>query len=88
MEISRKFLTGNVFKSIGGKIATRRHLLHRIDEPEAELLPQRQLALFSLMKNLAEYHGCQCISTTNSPIVMTQTSAPIFKFGNKIQQVT
>ena len=61
--------------------------IYLIDEPEAALSPQRQLALFSLIKNMAENHGCQFIIATHSPILMTLPNATIFQFGDKIQQV-
>ncbi|MDR7128192.1 putative ATPase [Algoriphagus sp. 4150] len=61
--------------------------IYLIDEPEAALSPQRQLALFSLIKNLAENHGCQFIIATHSPILMTLPNATIFQFGDKIRKV-
>jgi predicted ATPase len=61
--------------------------IYLIDEPEAALSPQRQLALFSLIKNLSENHGCQFIIATHSPILMTLPKATIFQFGEQIQKV-
>lgn len=61
--------------------------IYLIDEPEAALSPQRQLALFSLIKNLVENHGCQFIIATHSPILMTLPNATIFQFSDTIQQV-
>lgn len=61
--------------------------IYLIDEPEAALSPQRQLALFSLIKNLAENHGCQFIIATHSPILMTLPNSTIFQFGDQIQKV-
>ncbi|WP_373494380.1 AAA family ATPase [Aquiflexum sp.] len=60
--------------------------IYLIDEPEAALSPQRQLALFSLIKNLAENNGCQFIIATHSPILMTLPNATIFQFSETIQQ--
>jgi predicted ATPase len=61
--------------------------IYLIDEPEAALSPQRQLALFSLIKNLSENHGCQFIIATHSPILMTLPNATIYQFGESIQNV-
>lgn len=61
--------------------------IYLIDEPEAALSPQRQLALFSLIKNLAENNGCQFIIATHSPILMTLPNATIFQFDDTIQKV-
>jgi len=61
--------------------------IYLIDEPEAALSPQRQLALFSLIKNLSENHGCQFIIATHSPILMTLPNATIYQFGNSIQKI-
>lgn len=61
--------------------------IYLIDEPEAALSPQRQLALFSLIKNLAENHSCQFIIATHSPILMTLPNATIFQFGDQIEKV-
>lgn len=62
--------------------------IYLIDEPEAALSPQRQLALFSLIKNLAENNGCQFIIATHSPILMTLPIAKIFQFSDTIQKVS
>lgn len=61
--------------------------IYLIDEPEAALSPQRQLALFSLIKNLSENHGCQFIIATHSPILMTLPNATIYQFSDSIQKV-
>jgi predicted ATPase len=61
--------------------------IYLIDEPEAALSPQRQLALFSLIKNLAENQGCQFIIATHSPILMTLPNATIYQFSDSIQKV-
>lgn len=61
--------------------------IYLIDEPEAALSPQRQLALFSLIKNLAENNNCQFIIATHSPILMTLPNATIFQFSETIQKV-
>jgi predicted ATPase len=61
--------------------------IYLIDEPEAALSPQRQLALFSLIKNLSENQNCQFIIATHSPILMTLPNATLFQFGDSIQKV-
>lgn len=61
--------------------------IYLIDEPEAALSPQRQLALFSLIKNLSENHSCQFIIATHSPILMTLPNATIYQFSDSIQKV-
>ena len=61
--------------------------IYLIDEPEAALSPQRQLALFSLIKNLAENEGCQFIIATHSPILMCLPKAQIFQFEDQMRKV-
>ena len=61
--------------------------IYLIDEPEAALSPQRQLALFSLIKNLAENNACQFFIATHSPILMTLPNATIFQFSETLQKV-
>ncbi len=61
--------------------------IYLIDEPEAALSPQRQLALFSLIKNLSENHGCQFIIATHSPILMTIPNSTIYQFSDTIEKV-
>jgi predicted ATPase len=62
--------------------------IYLIDEPEAALSPQRQLALFSLIKNLAENEGCQFIVATHSPILMCLPKAQIFQFDETVHPVS
>jgi len=62
--------------------------IYLIDEPEAALSPQRQLALFALIKNLAENQGCQFIIATHSPILMTLPNSNLFEFADQIQKVS
>ncbi|MCU0400019.1 MAG: AAA family ATPase [Algoriphagus sp.] len=61
--------------------------IYLIDEPEAALSPQRQLALFSLIKNLAANEGCQFIIATHSPILMCLPDAQIFQFEDQVREV-
>lgn len=54
--------------------------LHLLDEPEAPLSPQRQLAFLSLLKDAAEQRGCQFVIATHSPILMALPGASIVDF--------
>jgi len=60
--------------------------IYLIDEPEAALSPQRQLALFSLLKLMVTEHHCQFILATHSPILMTLPNAQIFEFDGDIKE--
>lgn len=62
--------------------------IYLIDEPEAALSPQRQLALFSLIKNLAVNESCQFIIATHSPILMCLPDAQIFQFEDQVKKVS
>jgi len=53
--------------------------LYLIDEPEAALSPQRQLAFLSLMKQLVE-EKAQLIVATHSPVLLAFPSARILQF--------
>ena len=58
-----------------------------MDEPEAALSPQRQLALLVHMANLARRGNVQFIIATHSPILMTFPDASIFSFdGGTIER--
>lgn len=57
-----------------------------MDEPEAALSPQRQLALLGLMANLAKSAKVQFIIATHSPIILTFPGATILSFdGDRIE---
>ena len=51
--------------------------LYIMDEPEAPLSPQRQLALLSLMKDMTN-RDCQFIVATHSPVLMAFPGADIY----------
>jgi predicted ATPase len=51
-----------------------------MDEPEAALSPQRQLALLSQMAKLARRGNVQFIVATHSPIILTFPNAVILSF--------
>ena len=53
--------------------------LYLLDEPEAALSPQRQLALLSLIHDLAEHRGSQFLIATHSPILMAYPGALLYQ---------
>ena len=53
--------------------------LYLLDEPEAPLSPQRQLALLSMLKEMVEQNA-QFIIATHSPILMAFPGATILSF--------
>jgi predicted ATPase len=55
--------------------------LYLMDEPEAPLSPQRQLALLSMLKDMVE-EKAQFIIATHSPILMAFPGAKIYSFDN------
>ncbi len=55
--------------------------LYLIDEPEAALSPQRQLAFISLMKRIVEEEDAQLIVATHSPLLLAYPGARILQFG-------
>ncbi len=54
--------------------------LYLIDEPEAALSPQRQLAFLSLVKTLVEEGDAQFIVATHSPLLLAYPGARILGF--------
>lgn len=62
--------------------------IYLIDEPEAALSPQRQLSLYTLIKNLAEEAHCQFIIATHSPILMTLPNSQLYEFGQRIAETS
>jgi len=55
--------------------------LYLLDEPEAALSPQRQLAFLSRLHDLAST-GSQFLIATHSPIIMAYPDARIYHLGN------
>jgi predicted ATPase len=55
--------------------------LYLLDEPEAPLSPQRQLALMSMLKEMVDQEA-QFIIATHSPILMAFPGARILSFDN------
>lgn len=60
--------------------------IYLLDEPEAALSPQRQLALLKVMHDLVK-EGCQFIIATHSPILLGYPGATIYQFENTIEEV-
>lgn len=54
--------------------------LYLLDEPEAPLSPQRQLALMSMMMRMVEERDAQFIVATHSPILMGFPEAHLVSF--------
>jgi predicted ATPase len=62
--------------------------LYILDEPEAALSPQRQLALLSIINAHVEERASQFVIATHSPILMAYPKALIYRLGsNGIEQV-
>lgn len=55
-----------------------------MDEPEAALSPQRQLALLAQIANLVKMGNVQFIIATHSPILMTVPEATLLSFDDGI----
>jgi predicted ATPase len=62
--------------------------LHLLDEPEAALSPQRQLALLKVIHDLASPGHAQFLIATHSPIILAYPDATIFSLdGDSIREV-
>ncbi|RHJ84884.1 AAA family ATPase [Parabacteroides sp. AM08-6] len=72
----------NTFLHYGG-----RNMLYILDEPEAALSPQRQLALLVRMKELVD-RQCQLIISTHSPILMAYPGAEIYLIDEEGARIT
>jgi predicted ATPase len=59
------------------------HGLYLLDEPEAALSPQRQLAFLRIIHDLAEPGQAQFLIATHSPILLAYPGATIYQFGEK-----
>ena len=57
------------------------HGLYLLDEPEAALSPQRQLALVHTLATMAR-QGAQCIIASHSPILLGTPGAQIYGFDD------
>ena len=54
--------------------------IYLLDEPEAALSPQRQLAFLRIMHDLVKEEDCQFIIATHSPIILGYPDATILSF--------
>ena len=54
--------------------------IYLLDEPEAALSPQRQLAFLKIMHDLIQEEDCQFIIATHSPIILGFPEATIYSF--------
>lgn len=54
--------------------------IYLLDEPEAALSPQRQLAFLRIMHDLIKEQNCQFIIATHSPILLGYPEATILSF--------
>ena len=62
--------------------------LYLLDEPEAPLSPQRQLAFLAMLYEMVNQHNAQFIIATHSPIIMAYPHAEILSFDEgQIQAV-
>ena len=64
-----------------------RDTLFILDEPEAALSPQRQLALLVRIHELVN-NGCQLIISTHSPILMAYPNADIYAIDDTRAHIT
>jgi len=58
------------------------HGVYLLDEPEAALSPQRQLAFLKIIHDLASSGQAQFIIATHSPILLAYPGATIYHFGD------
>jgi predicted ATPase len=66
----------------------RKNGLYILDEPEAALSPNRQLAAVKLLHDLAFRQSCQVFMATHSPILLSIPGARIFQLSERgIEQV-
>lgn len=67
----------------------RERAIYLLDEPEAALSPQRQLAFLRILHDLTMKGGCQFIIATHSPILLGYPGATILSFDNgKIEEIS
>lgn len=62
--------------------------IYLLDEPEAALSPQRQLAFLRILHGMTVKEGCQFIIATHSPILLGYPEASILSFDEgKIEEI-
>ncbi len=65
------------------------HGLYILDEPEAALSPQRQLAFLRIIHQLTVPRHAQFLIATHSPILLAYPGATLYQFGEEgIRQTT
>ncbi|WP_391203992.1 AAA family ATPase [Psychrobacillus sp. L4] len=57
--------------------------IYLLDEPEAALSPQRQLAFLRIMHDLVTEEDCQFIIATHSPLILGYPNASILSFDQE-----
>lgn len=60
--------------------------LYLLDEPEAPLSPQRQLAFLAMLHEMVQEYNAQFIIATHSPIIMAYPHAEILSFDDGMIQ--
>lgn len=58
-----------------------------LDEPEAALSPQRQLAFLKVLHDLSQKDGTQFLIATHSPILLTYPGATIYSLDDNFKKV-
>lgn len=61
--------------------------IYILDEPEAALSPQRQLAFLAVINQLEKSGNAQFIIATHSPILLSYPNAVILNFDNNLEQI-
>lgn len=56
--------------------------IYILDEPEAGLSPEKQLALISILNNLAKTGECQFIIATHSPLLIATPNSTLFEIND------
>lgn len=64
-----------------------RHGIFLLDEPEAALSPQRQLAFLTILHDLARSGDAQFLIATHSPILFSYPEATLLEFDGGLREV-
>ncbi|ENH96051.1 ABC transporter ATP-binding protein [Gracilibacillus halophilus YIM-C55.5] len=65
----------------------RGEAIYLLDEPEAALSPQNQLAFLKIINDLVKKDGAQLIIATHSPILLGYPGASIISFDDGLKEV-
>ncbi|WP_033541267.1 AAA family ATPase [Planococcus sp. CAU13] len=77
------------FSLFQNRFHERERAIYLLDEPEAALSPQRQLAFLRILHDLTVRGNCQFIIATHSPILLGYPGATILSFDEgKIEEVS